>query len=161
MHLQIQKIVLVALFVVAMPGLSFSQGTTAIFAGIVTDTTGAVLPGVEIQLINEGTAAVMQQLTSETGEFVYNFVPPGTYTLKISLAGFKTYESRAIPLGAAQRVRRTYILEVGNITDNVTVTGEAPLVNTVSAEQRVSLETSQIKDLPMMNRNITNLLEFA
>src|SRR2546422_6684752 len=141
MHWNIHRMALVAFVVLAMAGVSLGQRTTATFAGIVIDPSGAVLPGAEIEILNEGTAALTQQITSETGEFVFNFVPAGTYTLKISLPGFKTYESRSIPLGAAQNVRRTYILEVGNITDNVTVTGEAPIVNTLSPEQRFNLET--------------------
>src|SRR5438093_2810239 len=156
---KISKIVGVTLFVAAMVGVSFGQRTDATFAGVVTDPSGAVLPGAEIQLINEGTAAVTQQLTRETGEFVFNFVPIGTYTLKIVMPGFKGYESRGIPVGAAQNVRRTYALEVGAITENVTVTGEAPLVNTLSPEQRLSLETLEVRNLPMINRNITNILD--
>src|SRR6267142_1575148 len=109
-------------------------------------------------MLNEGTSAVTQQLTGETGEFLFNFVPVGSYTLKIGMPGFKTYEGRGIPLGASQNVRRTYVLEVGNITDNVTVTGEAPMVNTLSPEQRFNLETLEVRNLPMINRNITNVL---
>src|SRR5262245_10327806 len=90
------------ILLIAMPGFITAQRTDATFAGIVNDPSGAVLPGAEVQLINEGTSAVMQQITNETGEFVFNFVPVGTYTFKISLPGFKTYESRSIPLGAAQ-----------------------------------------------------------
>jgi hypothetical protein len=157
----IPKIVFLILVVAAMAGVSSGQRTAATFAGIVTDPTGAVLPGAEVVMTNEGTAAVTQQVTSETGEFVFNFVSAGTYTIKIALPGFKTYESRGVPLGAAQNVRRTYTLEVGNVTDNVTVTGEAPLVNTLSTEQRMSLETTEIRNLPMVNRNITNVLETA
>jgi outer membrane receptor protein involved in Fe transport len=154
-----RKAVLVVLVGAAVAGLGFAQRTTATFAGIVTDQTNAVLPGAEVSLVNEGTSATLQQLTSETGEFVFDFIPPGTYTFKILMPGFKSYESRAIPLGAAQNVRRTYTLEVGAVTDSVTVTGQAPLVNTISPEQRLSLETVQIQNLPMINRNITNIMD--
>src|SRR5690349_10977007 len=150
-----------ALMILAISNLGLAQQTTATFAGVVTDSSGAVLPGAEVQFTNEGTAAVLQQVTSETGEFLFNFVAVGTYTLKISLPGFKTYESRSIPLGAAQNVRRTYTLEVGAVTDNVTVTGEAPLVNTVSPEQRLSLDTLEVNNLPMVNRNVTSILDVA
>src|SRR5262249_51151037 len=133
----------------------------ATFAGIVQDPTSAVLPGVEASLVNEGTSAVLQTVTNETGEFLIDFVPPGTYTLKLALPGFRTYESRGIPLGAAQRVRRTYTLEGGSVTGNVTVTGEAPLVNTLSTEQRLSLDMMQVMNLPMINRNVTSVIEFS
>jgi hypothetical protein len=138
-----------------------AQRTTATFAGIVQDQTGAVLPGAEAELVNEGTSAVQQRVTNETGEFVFDFVPVGTYTFKLALPGFKGYESQGIQLGAAQTVRRTYTLEVGAVTDSVTVTGEMALVNTVSPEQRLNLDTLEIASLPMVNRNITNLIEYS
>jgi len=150
-----------AAIVVVGSTVALAQRTTATFAGIVQDSTGAVLPGVEASLTNEGTSAVLQTVTNETGEFLIDFVPPGTYTLKLGLPGFKGYESRGIPLGAAQTVRRTYTLEVGSITDNVTVTGEAALVNSLSTEQRLTLDTIQVMNLPMINRNVTSIIEYS
>jgi Carboxypeptidase regulatory-like domain len=102
MHSSLSKSVLVFVVVIGMTSLGVAQRTTATFAGIVTDPTSAVLPGATVQLINEGTSAVTEKITGETGEFLFDYVPVGTYTLKISLPGFRTYESRAIPLGAAQ-----------------------------------------------------------
>src|SRR6059058_196231 len=145
--------------VITVPALS--QRTTATLSGVVQDPTGAVLPGVDVSLINEGTSAALQSVTNERGEFLFDFVPSGTYTLKISLPGFRTYESRSIPLGAAQSIRRTYALEVGAITDNVTVTGEAPLVNTLSPEQRVGMDTLEVRTMPMINRDITSILNIG
>jgi len=161
MHTSLCKSVLVFVVVIGMTGLGVAQRTTATFAGIVADPTSAVLPGATVQLINEGTNAITEKVTGETGEFLFDYVPVGTYTLKISLPGFKTHESRAIPLGAAQNVRRTYTLEVGAITDNVTVTGEAPLVNTLSPEQRVGMDTLEVKTMPMINRDITSILNIG
>src|SRR6184192_1607890 len=145
----------------ALANGALAQRTTATFGGIVQDPTGAVLPGASAELLNEGTAAALQSVTNERGEFLLDFVAVGTYTLKITLPGFKTYESRGIPLGAAQNVRRTYTLEVGAVTENVTVTGEAPLVNTLSPEQRLTLDTIQVTNLPMINRNVTSIIEYS
>ncbi len=156
-----RTLALLILLVLSMARVSLAQRTTATFAGIAQDSTGAVLPGVEASLINEGTAAVMQTVTNETGEFLLDFVPAGTYTLRLELPGFKRYESKGIPLGAAERVRRTYTLEVGAVTDSVTVTGEAPLVNTLSPEQRLNLNMLQVANMPMINRNITSVIENA
>src|SRR5689334_15467718 len=97
----IQRIFLVTLCTLALAGTTYGQRTTATFAGVVTDGSGAVLPGADVEMVNEGTSAVMQQVTNETGEFIFNFVPVGTYTLKIGMMGFKTFESRSIPLGGA------------------------------------------------------------
>jgi len=67
--------ILVALVLVILCGVSYAQRTTATFAGILTDPSGAVLPGAEVQLINEGTNAVAMQLTSEIGEFLFDRKP--------------------------------------------------------------------------------------
>src|SRR5262245_17078588 len=95
--MKVRQLILVVLLFAMLSNVSLAQRTTAIFGGIVQDPTGAVLPGAEAQLVNEGTSASIQRATNETGEFLFDFVPPGTYTLKIVLPGFKTYESRGIP----------------------------------------------------------------
>src|SRR5688572_20496800 len=156
-----RKLTPAVLVLIAAASVGLAQRTTATLAGIVQDSTGAVLPGAEAELINEGTSAPLQRVTNETGEFVFDFVPVGAYTLRIRLPGFRTYESRGIVLGSAQNVRRTYTLEVGAVTDSVTVTGEAALVNTLSPEQRANLDTLQISNLPMVNRNITSIIEYS
>src|ERR1041385_6082613 len=152
MRFNILKIFVAVSLTLAVPVWTMAQRTTATFAGIVNDASGAVLPGVEASLTNEGTSASMQQVTNETCEFIFNFVPVGSYTLKLVLPGFKTYESKGIPLGAAQNVRKTFALEVGSVDQSVTVSGEAPLVNTLSPEQRLSLDLIEVKSLPVFNR---------
>ena len=144
---------------VAVPAAA--QRNTATFAGIVVDTSGAILPGADVTLTSEGTGIVERQLTSSTGEFVFNYVPGGSYKLTISISGFKTYTAAGISLGAAQNVRRTFQLEVGSLEESVTVSGEAPLINTASPEQRINLEPLEVSTLPTANRNITNLLSIG
>src|SRR5262249_30804818 len=134
---------------------TWAQRTTATFGGAVEDQSHAVLPGVQISLINEGTATIQQQGSNERGEFLFDFIPVGVYTLKLEIPGFKTLESRGNSLGAAQTLRRTFTMEVGGRADDVTVTGEAAPVNTVSPEQRLALDTVQVTSLPMINRNVT------
>jgi len=114
-----------------------AQRTTATLAGLVVDTSGGALPGATIELVNDETAVPEQpQVSGATGEFVFNYVPVGKYTLTISLSGFKTYKSTGVQLSAAQNVRQRYQLEVGGIEENITVSGESPLVNALSPEQR-------------------------
>src|SRR5207245_9555250 len=107
------NIPVIVILMLAMPNLGLAQRTTATFGGIVQDSSGAVLPGASAELINEGTAAALESLTDERGEFLFDFVSAGTYTLKIGLSGFRTYEIRSITLGAARHVRRTYARAVG------------------------------------------------
>src|SRR5262245_65693763 len=92
MHTSVCKSVLVLMVVIGMTSVAVAQRTTATFAGIVTDPSSAVLPGATVQLLNEGTNAVTEKVTGETGEFLFDYVPVGTYTLRISLPGFRTFE---------------------------------------------------------------------
>lgn len=153
------SLALLALGYLAAP--AFAQRNTATFAGIVVDTSGAVLPGADVTLTSEGTGIVERQVSSATGEFVFNYVPGGSYKLTIAIPGFKTYTAQGISLGAAQNVRRTFQLEVGSLEESVTVSGEAPLINTASPEQRINLEPLEVSTLPTANRNITNLLSIG
>src|ERR1051326_3004471 len=148
-------IFLTVAFLLTAPTSLLAQRTTATFAGIVTDKTGAVLPSAEVSLTNEGTGASTQKISNETGEFIFDFVPVGTYTLKIVMPRFKTFESRSIPLGAAQNVRKTYTLEVGSVDQEVMVTGEAPLVNTDRKSTRLNSSHIPLSRMPMINPNIS------
>src|SRR5437016_12106859 len=129
--------VLSIVLIAALAISCFGQRTMATFGGVVEDETHAVLPGVQVRFLNEGTSAVLEQLTNERGEFLFDFVPVGAYTLKLEMAGFKNLESRNIPLGAAQTLRRTYTLQIGGLTDEVTVTAEAAQIGRASCRERV------------------------
>lgn len=148
-------IAIVSLLVATSAG---AQVTTATFYGIVADGSGAALPGANVTLRHEGTGATVTKASDGNGEFVFNFMPVGVYTLRIELAGFKTHESRELELGAAQNLRRTYSLELGNLEETLTVTGDAVLVNTVAPEQRESYSQVQVTELPLRSRNFANIL---
>ena len=145
-------------FVLLLSAAAQAQVTTATFYGIVTDPTGAVIPGATATLTNAGTQAQTTHTTDQAGEFAFTFVPVGTYTLRIEAGGFKASESAGIELSAAQNVRRSYALEIGAVTETIEVTSVAPLVNTVSAEQRENINTRQISELPLSRRNIAGII---
>ena len=112
---------------------SEAQVTTATFYGIVEDQTAAPVAGATVTFTQEATAAVRQTTTDRRGEFVFTALPVGSYTLKIEKDGFKTYVRTGLALAASQSVRQTHVLEVGRMSELVTVESVAPLVNTVSA----------------------------
>src|SRR5215475_3880667 len=155
MKLSIPTIALALLVCLAALTPGKAQVTTATFYGTVSDPSQAVLPGVTATMTNEGTGLATSKISDEKGEFAFTFLPAGTYTLKLELPGFKTFVNAGFQLGAAQNVRRTFTLEVGGVTDEVTVTGDAPLVNTVAAEQRQSYSRIQLTELPLANRDFT------
>ena len=88
----------------------------------VRDANG-VIPGVVVTLINEATSVARETSTNDSGEYNFSAVPPGTYTVKASLTGFKTYETRGVRIGAQQFVTVDVLLEVGALQETITVTG--------------------------------------
>jgi hypothetical protein len=138
-----------------------AQVITATLYGIVTDATGAVVPGATVSIRNEETSASYRKVSDAAGEFGFEFLPVGTYTLRIEGPGFKALETSGITLTAGQQARRTYQLEVGVVTETVKVEGTAPLLNTVSAEQQQSIDSGTAKELPLARRDFSGLLRLG
>src|SRR5215203_4367846 len=95
--------------------------------GLVRDAQG-VIPGVEVTIVNEETSAVRTVMTNEVGEYAIPSVLPGTYTIRATLAGFKTEERKALKLATQQQIVQDFTLEIGTLSEQVTVTAEVPLV---------------------------------
>src|SRR5262245_41329721 len=142
----------IALAIFFCLGNADAQVTTATLYGIVTDSTGAVVPGATVTLTNEGTSASATRTSDVRGEFAFDFVQVGSYTLRIEGKGFKKLESKGIDLASAQVVRQTFALEVGALTETVTVEGAAPLVSTASAEQLQTFDSQKVSELPLGRR---------
>lgn len=150
---------LAAACILAITAPCGAQVTTATLSGIVVDSTEGVIPGAEVTLTNEGTNATLRATTDTVGEFVFTFIPPGNYIVRIQSPSFKSYQTSGLVLGAAQQVRRRFVLEVGQVTETVNVSAEAAMVNTVSSEQREALVTKQVTELPIARRNFSAILE--
>jgi hypothetical protein len=141
------------------PQLSWAQANSATFYGTVIDPSGAVIPNAEVTLTDEATQATMKKTTASSGDFVFTFVPVGTYTLKIVAKGFSVFANTGIALGAGQQIKQTYHLQLGSVAQTVSVQGGAPLVNTVSAQQLHSYSLRDARQLPLQNRNFAGLLK--
>jgi outer membrane receptor protein involved in Fe transport len=153
-----QRFLALMLILLSCAGIAGAQVTTATFYGIVVDPSGAVVSGAEANLTNEGTKATLRQATSDTGEFVFNFVPVGVYTLRIQANGFKTTVNSDLRLSAGESLRRTFTLDLGTVSEAVEVTTQTSVVNTVSAEQRETVGARQVVELPLARRNVANVV---
>ena len=120
--------------------------------GAVRDPQG-VIPGAEVFLINEDTNAERSAMTNEVGEYGFPNVLPGPYTVRVSLPGFKTEVRKGFRIGTQQSAVLDFTLEVGAIAEQVTVTGDAPLVERASATQAASLDKEALQNLPIFGRN--------
>jgi hypothetical protein len=141
--------------------IGWAQVTTATIYGTAQDPTGAVIVGANITLLNQGTGATLHTTTGQTGEFAFSVLPVGSYTLTITATGFKMHASKNIALAASQIVRQAYTLELGEITQTVSVDAGAPLIATASSEQRESLTNTQVTELPLSRRNVSEVLKLS
>ena len=141
----------VALVVAGTAGVT-AQTYQGALRGAVQDPQG-VIPGAEVTLINEDTNAERSAMTNEVGEYAFTSVLPGTYTVRVSLPGFKSEERTNFRIGTQQSLVLDFMLEVGAISEQITVTGEAPLVERASATQAASLDQEALQNLPIFGRN--------
>ncbi|MGH8246568.1 MAG: carboxypeptidase regulatory-like domain-containing protein, partial [Gammaproteobacteria bacterium] len=137
---------------------AIAQVTTGTINGIVVDESGGLVPGAEVALVSEDRGGVTRKTTDQSGEFVFNFVPVGRYTVTISKPGFTTQRATALEVQSAQTIRQTFALKIGQTADSVSVTAEASLLNSASAEQRESFQEIAVRELPLARRNFSQIL---
>ncbi len=144
----------------AVPRTSAQVNTATVF-GTVTDPSGAAIPKATLKLVNTATGVMWQVTSDASGEFAFTFIPPGTYDLSVSAPGFKEYRQTGIELTAGRELRLRLTLQLGEVTETVTVAAEVPLINTVSAEHEYTLGLQSIMELPTPNRDWSTLLSLA
>lgn len=130
-----------------------AQVITASLQGVVRDPSGAVIPGASVTVRNTGTNAVVHLTTGRDGFFLAPSLPPGPYVVTITAKGFKTVVSNTITLEVDQRAQEHFVLQVGAVTQTVTVTSAAPLLKRTTSDVGQVVDTKQIMDLPLNARN--------
>src|SRR3989442_4799609 len=129
-----------------------AQQFTGGVRGAVRDANG-VIPGVTVSLTNEATNISREVVTNEVGQYNFPAVPPGTYTLKSQITGYKTFESKGLTVGTQQFVTLDVTLAVGGIEESITVTGQSPLIDTSTASTGGVLDREALESLPAPGRN--------
>ena len=124
----------VALCLLASLSLS-AQEYRANLLGVVSDTTGSSIPGATIRVTNIETGVATSSVTNSDGSFLVPFLNPGRYSLLVEMSGFKSFERSPIELRVNDRTRVDVLLEVGQLTDRVTVVAEAPLLEVSTASR--------------------------
>ncbi len=140
-------------------GLS-AQEINASLSGTVTDTSGAVVPNAAFSIANAQTGVVASQgKTNDSGVYSAPSLPVGSYRLRVEAPGFKRAEVQGITLQVDQRARIDITLQPGEVAETITVVGEGlGQLESESSSVGAIINTSQVRDLPMPNRNIFNLL---
>src|SRR5690606_15074846 len=103
------------------------------------------------------TGATRSVLTSDTGYYTFEALQPGTYAISAEMPGFKSYRQEGVTVSVGERVRVDVTLQVGEVTETVTVTGGTVMVDTRSAEVSALVDDQRITDLPLSGRNVISL----
>lgn len=141
---------------VAASASAQSQSINGTIEGTVTDESGAVLPGVTVTLTNVDTGDTRVVVTGASGLYRAPLLPLGTYRVGAELQGFKKFEQTGVTLGAGQARVINVSLSVGTLSETVSVTADAPLVDLGKIEQGRTLGEREIKELPLTSRNPYN-----
>jgi len=147
---------LIALVAVLVPRPVSAQATGQI-NGIVTDTSGAVLPGVTVEATNAATGAVRVAVSGDDGLYTLPLLQPGLYNVRAELAGFRVALQEGVRVTVTETARVAFQLEVGQVTETVTVVAQATLVETANATHGIVIDQQKVVDLPLNGRNFTQL----
>jgi outer membrane receptor protein involved in Fe transport len=148
-----------ALFCVVsfLPNTASSQAVYGSIFGTVTDPSGAAVPNAKVTVTDIAKGTVDTTTTNATGNYTVTHLIPDAYAIKVEAPGFKTAEQRGINVSADTAARLDMKLEIGQVTEAVEVTGQAPQLKTDRADVAIEFNERYVENLPLLNRNFTSL----
>jgi hypothetical protein len=144
------------LALLAASAASASAQSTATLQGAVTDSQGAVMPGVTVAAKNQATGIERTAVTDAAGQYVAASLPPGRYSVVAHLEGFQD-QTRDVILDVAQTVEVNFRLGVAALAENVTVTGAAPLIDTATVSVGQVMVEKTVQEIPLNGRHFVDL----
>ena len=127
-------------------------------SGQVTDVTGAVIPDATVTATDLATSTELTTKTNATGFYSFPFLKVGTYKLTFNRTGFKTTAIESAVVQVGQNIAEDVVLQVGAVTESVTITGQAPLLRTSESTVSTVVGESMISDLPLSGRRFTDFV---
>jgi hypothetical protein len=150
--------VLAMLLVLVTPARISAQAVYGSISGIITDTTGGVVPGATVTITSTERKTADTVVTNESGLYVKERLLPGTYEVKAELPGFKAAIFPDIRVNVDTQTKLNVKLDIGQVSENVTVAGFSPVLKTDRADVATTLDSKQINDLPILDRNFTKFI---
>jgi hypothetical protein len=142
-------------------GLLHAQVDTGSITGTVTDSTGAVVGGAKVTLVNEGTGVTLSTNSGSDGNYVFSPVRIGSYKLEAAAQGFKTQVQTHVVVEVSARVLLNFTLQPGATTETVEVTSSAPVLQAEDASVGQVVDQRNVNNLPLNGRNFTFLAQLA
>jgi carboxypeptidase family protein/TonB-dependent receptor-like protein len=146
----------VCLALIGLPAPAAAQATGSI-AGLVTDQSAAVMPGVTVDATNIATGQIRHTVTGADGFYTLPLLRPGRYDVTVTLTGFKPVVQKDIDVSVGDTSRVDVKLAVGGVKESVTVSAETPLVETSHSTLGITIDQQKVVELPLNGRNFTQL----
>jgi hypothetical protein len=159
MHSRIVAVVIVAGFLVLSPISALAQGGRGEINGTVVDEARGVLPGATVTVTHEEQGTTRTVVSGPDGRFVVPTLVPGLYTIRAELEGFQPREHKGLRLGVGQELTVDFVLGIGALREEVTVTGEVPLVEVTTSRIGTNVTNQEIDSLPSQGRNQLALMQ--
>ena len=140
-------------YVLLVSGLAWAQSFQGSLRGRVTDPDGAATSKTKITITDEATSVTRATTTNDQGEYVFTAVTPATYTVSAEAGGFKRLERKGVLIATQSATTVDLALELGQVTEKIDVTADAPLLETGAASTGQAIDSQKITDLPILGRN--------
>ena len=155
------RAILLCASLMLVAGSAMSQSFYGSFIAVVQDTQGAVIPGATVVLTNTATTERRESVSAEDGTARFVNLVPGAYRLEVELSGFQRFVRDGIAVNIQTTPRIEATLQLGSLQETVSVTGEAPLLQTENASVGTVVGARAVQELPLNGRNILNLIAVA
>ena len=142
-------------------GTGFAQYNSAEISGVVRDGQGGALPAVSVVAANDAIGLKVERITDGSGRFFMPALPVGAYTLTVELSGFKRHTESGLVLKVGQKLELAITLQLGQLTDTITVAAEPPLLMTANAEIAEIIDNRQVQQLPLNGRQFIQLAQLT
>ncbi len=138
-----------------------AQQVTGDIVGTVVDATGGVIPNASVEVKNLGTEEKRTAKSNEQGEFTFNLLQPGQYSVDVDAAGFRSFVQSGIDLTVGERFRVNARLEIGQANEKIVVTTEAAALQTDDSTLQAVVESKAVEELPLNGRNFVQLAQIV
>lgn len=152
-HLLSRWCICATLLIVGTPAIGLAQSSQGGIRGVVKDAQG-VIPGVTVTLLNEANGVTRETVSNGSGEYAFPAIDPATYTLKCSVQGFRAFERQGIRISTQQFVGLDVQLEVGTLAETITVTADAPLIESTNASVGGVIDSQALESIPTAGRSV-------
>src|SRR5205809_3983762 len=148
-------LLLIAACVFMTGRVAFGQ-STAMLQGSVTDQKGAVVPNATVTVRNQATSLERSTQTDSDGNFAIASLPVGNYTVDVQAQGFKREVVKDLVVEVARTIQKNFQLEVGTVSENITVTGDSPVIENTTTSVGTVINQRTVQEIPLNGRHFVD-----